>query len=382
MVRPMVPEDDLYARLELPVDASAEAVEIAWRSLLRRHHPDVAGGDGTAADAALERTKRINVAHDWLSDPELRSRYDRERLGPRIRSRSAASGRASTAWASTTRDGPPPPAPARPRPRRILETDPTLRVPAFLERVARLTTDELDRLSMAQRQPIAFAATIRRFVPPALSTELERVEIALSQLLAPGRWADLAIREALTGVAAELVLGPFLDENLTAAFRGRARDRLIRSWEASLDQPRYGPNTADVLALRERAAQLTPAEASRFVRASATVRAADRPWPSTLDVEEHEGLRISAALADRDLASAPSLDGVAGPTATRTRNLLGRIGHVTALRHALGPATVNAVLAPWRSAVATPMNGDDSANEDGRVGVRHGRGPRVRRRVG
>ena len=28
--RPMLPPDDLYARLELPVDASFEAVEIAW----------------------------------------------------------------------------------------------------------------------------------------------------------------------------------------------------------------------------------------------------------------------------------------------------------------------------------------------------------------
>jgi hypothetical protein len=381
MVRPMVPEDDLYARLELPADATAEAVEIAWRSLLRRHHPDVAGSDGAAAADALERSKRINVAHDWLSDPELRTRYDRERLGPRIRSRSAASGRAATTWA-TTRDAPPAPAAARPRPRRVLETDPSLRVPAFLERVARLTTDELDRLSMAQRQPIAFAATIRRFVPPALSTELERVETALSQLVAPGRWSDLAIREALTGVAAELVLGPFLDENLTPAFRGRARERLIRSWEASLDQPRYGPNTADVLALRERAARLTPAEANRFVRASATVRATDRPWPDTLDVEEHEGLRISAALAGHDVAAAPPLVGVGAPTATRTRNLLGRVGHVSALQHALAPATVNAVLAPWRASVATPRDGDGSPAGDERVGVRHGRGPRVRRQVG
>src|SRR6186997_3306950 len=71
--RPTLPADDLYARLEIAVDASPEVVEVAWRSLLRRHHPDVAGPDG------LERSKRINVAHDWLSDPELRARYDRER---------------------------------------------------------------------------------------------------------------------------------------------------------------------------------------------------------------------------------------------------------------------------------------------------------------
>ena len=61
-----IPSDDLYARLELPTDARPEAIEIAWRALLRRHHPDVAGPQG------LELAKRINVAHDWLSDPDLR----------------------------------------------------------------------------------------------------------------------------------------------------------------------------------------------------------------------------------------------------------------------------------------------------------------------
>lgn len=37
--RPSLPSDDLYARLELPTDATPEAIEIAWRALLRRHHP-------------------------------------------------------------------------------------------------------------------------------------------------------------------------------------------------------------------------------------------------------------------------------------------------------------------------------------------------------
>ena len=62
----LLPADDLYARLEVDVNASPEAIEVAWRALLKRHHPDVAGGD----DAALDRAKRINVAHDWLSDPD------------------------------------------------------------------------------------------------------------------------------------------------------------------------------------------------------------------------------------------------------------------------------------------------------------------------
>src|SRR5689334_20266674 len=76
--RPMLPADDLYARLELPVDSAFEAIEIAWRALLKRHHPDVAG------PAAVEVAKRINVAHDWLSDPVLRERYDHDRHPRRI----------------------------------------------------------------------------------------------------------------------------------------------------------------------------------------------------------------------------------------------------------------------------------------------------------
>ncbi len=43
MPPPPLPSDDLYARLGVPLDASVEAIEIAWRGLLRRHHPAVAG---------------------------------------------------------------------------------------------------------------------------------------------------------------------------------------------------------------------------------------------------------------------------------------------------------------------------------------------------
>ena len=105
MAGALVPEDDLYARLEVGVDASPEAIELAWRALLKRHHPDVAGD----THAALERAKRINVAHDWLSDAGLRARYDRERLGlgaiPPGRARTGVRhGRPPRAW-------PPQPAP-------------------------------------------------------------------------------------------------------------------------------------------------------------------------------------------------------------------------------------------------------------------------------
>ena len=77
--RPTIPADDLYARLEIGVDASPEVIELAWRSLLRQHHPDVNPGNPEAE----ERFKQIAEAYEVLSDAEKRRRYDE--LGPRWR---------------------------------------------------------------------------------------------------------------------------------------------------------------------------------------------------------------------------------------------------------------------------------------------------------
>ncbi|MFN8621178.1 MAG: J domain-containing protein [Chloroflexota bacterium] len=72
VVSPQLPGFDLYAELEVSPVASVETIDAAYRSLAKRNHPDTAG-DGPAQ---MERIKRINVAHDWLSDPALRSLYD------------------------------------------------------------------------------------------------------------------------------------------------------------------------------------------------------------------------------------------------------------------------------------------------------------------
>jgi hypothetical protein len=67
------PDFDLYRELGVDPSARPEAIEAAWRSLVKRHHPDV------NRRARPERIRRINIAHDWLSDPELRARYDATR---------------------------------------------------------------------------------------------------------------------------------------------------------------------------------------------------------------------------------------------------------------------------------------------------------------
>jgi hypothetical protein len=71
-----VPAFDLYAELGLDRSASPEAVEAAYRRLIKQHHPDRAG------DAGVERSKRLNVAHAWLRDPVRREAYDNARATP------------------------------------------------------------------------------------------------------------------------------------------------------------------------------------------------------------------------------------------------------------------------------------------------------------
>ena len=350
MTGALVPEDDLYARLEIAVDASPEAIELAWRALLKQHHPDVAGDDAVA----LERAKRINVAHDWLSDQALRARYDRERLGlasfPGTRDRTGVRhGRPPRAW---------PPQPARrtapARARRsmrpdLVRGDPAERLARFLDRVSRLSADELDRLAAAEPPPIAFLATIRRFLTPEAAAAFADVELAVAARVPPERWASVGLREGLLGVAAELVLSPFLDDTLADPFRGRARDRLLRAWEASIDQPRYGPNGAEVIAVAARVRSMTDGEVAALVHASAGIPGDDRPWPPALDPDEDEALRISALLASRDVSDALPTDGLTHATVTRARRLLARTGHVVALRHAFPAATYALLLAPFHA---------------------------------
>lgn len=71
---PPVPRFDLYHELEVDRSATTETIEAAWRSLAKRFHPDE-----IASRDPQTRMKRLNIAHDWLSDPSLRARYDASR---------------------------------------------------------------------------------------------------------------------------------------------------------------------------------------------------------------------------------------------------------------------------------------------------------------
>jgi hypothetical protein len=329
---PELPTDDLYARLELPADAAPEAIEIAWRALLKVHHPDVAG------EASLEIAKRINIAHDWLADPDLRARYDRSRgarraTRPRAAARPAPRRSRPTEWHDHVHEA---------RPRDVgLGSEVIL---AFLDRVAALGTDEIDRLGLAAPPPLAFVASIRRFLGRERLTALDGLEALVAHRLPARARALPAAHDAVTSYGQYLVLEGFLGELLSEPFLERVEERMTRGWLAAVGRTRYGPRTADVRALVTRAGTLTTSEGSALVTAAAALGLTDRLWPHGTDPEEDEVLRVSATLAARDAEAAAR----AGGSAASTQAAAASFGRVLALAPAFGPVETARLMRPWR----------------------------------
>lgn len=63
----------LFRTLGLPEGADQAAIDLAYRRLIKRHHPDRPGGDG-------DRAAEINRAYTILKDPGRRARFERDSL--------------------------------------------------------------------------------------------------------------------------------------------------------------------------------------------------------------------------------------------------------------------------------------------------------------
>jgi curved DNA-binding protein len=63
---------DYYKVLELDRSASQADIKKAYRKLARKYHPDLNPND----KSAQARFQQINEAHEVLSDPEKRKKYD------------------------------------------------------------------------------------------------------------------------------------------------------------------------------------------------------------------------------------------------------------------------------------------------------------------
>lgn len=234
-------------------------------------------------------------------------------------------------------------------PRVVPRRPPTVaeRLAAIVDRVDRLTIDDLDRLALAEPAPIAFLATVRRFVDTDLQDVLDEAERTALERLPRAARRDPGIRDAVTGKLADLVLGDALDELLGELAGDRARERLTRGWDAAVGQPRYGPATPAVEDLLVRLAALSPPEIRALAATGTRERLGPVPWPGGTSPDEDEALRVSSALASRDAAAAMV---VASPAARRAAS---RIAHLLVLRHAIRTAEFERLAAPWLGALIT-----------------------------
>ena len=70
----MAEKKNYYEILGVDKKASADEIKSAYRKLAMKYHPDRNQGD----EAAAEKFKEINEAHETLSDAQKRAAYDYE----------------------------------------------------------------------------------------------------------------------------------------------------------------------------------------------------------------------------------------------------------------------------------------------------------------
>ena len=169
-----LPEFDPYVTLGVGHDAPPRVVAAAYRARIRRVHPDLSDDPRSS-----ERSKRLNVAREWLLDPGRRARYDAAH--PVF---AAAAARPRSASLST-----PAREPSWWRSQRRIELD------AFVARCGFLTRSDCSRLVASARVGrSAIEAAVGQSTALATSLGREAVVIASARLardrVPARRWRD------------------------------------------------------------------------------------------------------------------------------------------------------------------------------------------------
>jgi curved DNA-binding protein CbpA len=312
-----LPGFDPYELLGVDALADAATIDRAYKARIRHVHPDIAGLAG------LDETKRLNIAREWLLDPELRERLPKPSpRWSRFRRRSGAS--ASAGPASEPQAAPadePPPArppwsepPPGPRPRRSSKAEstdwywagepappprpawayhPDLDDPlafdygpatdelrAFFDLIRGLTADERARVTycLGEELPVPFEAFeelvgARAWArSEALSDAIERVwrervDESPPLLFPRGRVFGNGIVVA-NAYAQWRLLGDIIAQKTHDPLAVAALEqRCTLPWAASVGHSRFGRYEAQVVACLDDARRLTPAQAERLSRA-------------------------------------------------------------------------------------------------------------------
>ena len=275
------PGFDPYAELGVSVEADSIVIQLAYKARIREAHPDIAGAAG------LEMAKRLNVARDWLLDPDRRAQLPQSRATPRRPgARPAPRGRPPRRGKNPRRRSA---TGAAYDPRRM---DPfgydfgahSGELRAFLRAIGSLTRDERARVnySLGDTRPIYFDG-YRDYLGPELGLRSEVLRDAVSSVWDAGHDEEAPFVAPLgrlvpsgslvaNAYAQWLLLGDFFGRELgDAVFRS---EHVIDSfamrcrgpWEASIGQARYGPYGQDITTFLATANALSVDAAERLAR--------------------------------------------------------------------------------------------------------------------
>lgn len=367
------PGFDPYLELGVGLDADVVVIQLAYKAQVRAAHPDIAGAAG------LERTKRLNIARDWLLDPARRAslarqpgtpnradpatRQSSDRRMPRAAPRRAASFRPSgrTTFDPFNHDFGP----------RSRELHALLRVAASLSAIDRARLN----YSLGDSRPINFD-DYREFMEPSLWARSQALREAVSVVWSQGTdepapdvfpLGRLVPSGFLTAnaYAQWILLGEFFRQELgdDVFLSGHVVDafarRCIEPWRAAIGQPRYGPHEASVIAMLEAAEVFPDDAATRLARSwkrhlgrDAQGEPSDHIGPGVwlpAPPDLPEVLKVSGYLAAVDASRIEAPSGLADEDQHAWRFALRLTAHVLALGVVGGPR--HDFLRPWLDAV-------------------------------